>query len=327
MIELKNLSRKYGRRLAVDNLNFSAREGKIYGLLGPNGAGKSTTMNMIAGCLAPTSGVVTVNGYDVTREPGKARQCIGYLPEVPPLYPEMTVEEYLSFAVELKRVPKKERKEELWEVMRRTGTETVRKRLIRNLSKGYRQRTGLAQALLGHPAVLILDEPTAGLDPQQILEIRELIRELKDEHTVILSSHILPEVGAVCDEILILSKGRLVADDTPEGLSARLCAKRQMTALIKGDGAKVRAALCEISGVVDCTVQKEEDRVCRCLITMEKGRDIREEMFYLLAGHKMPLLLLQENEKSLEDIFLRLTGGQKEKMMEKQEEGHNESGL
>ena len=222
MIEISHLVKKYADHYAVKDLNVRIEEGQIYGFLGPNGAGKSTTMNMITGYLAPTAGTVKVDGFDIVKEPEKAKEHIGYLPEIPPLYSEMTVEEYLKFAAELKRIPGKERAAQIEKAIKTAQLEDVRKRLINNLSKGYKQRVGLAQAVLGDPETIILDEPTVGLDPRQMIEMRELIRSLKKNHTVILSSHILSEVSAVCDQILIISKGELVASDTPDGLQAKL---------------------------------------------------------------------------------------------------------
>lgn len=219
MIEVKDLVKRYGSRTAVDHLNFHVKKGQIYGFLGPNGAGKSTTMNMLTGYLAATEGEIRINGHDVSEEPLEARRCIGYLPEVPPLYPDMTPEEYLCFTAELKGIPKESRTKQVDKVMDELGIRDVKERLIRHLSKGYRQRVGLAQALLGDPEVLILDEPMVGLDPKQIIEIRELIKSLGKKHTVILSSHILSEITSICDHVMIISHGRLVASDTPEGLS------------------------------------------------------------------------------------------------------------
>ena len=215
MIEVTNLTKKYGKHTAVDHLSFRVEKGQIYGFLGPNGAGKSTTMNIITGYLAPSQGTVIVNGKDIQKEPEEAKKCIGYLPELPPVYADMTVEEYLRFAAELKKIPKAQRAEQVAKVMEMTRITDMKKRLIRNLSKGYKQRVGLAQAILGDPEVIILDEPTVGLDPKQIIEIRDLIRSLGKNHTVILSSHILSEVSAVGDHIMIISHGKLVASDSP----------------------------------------------------------------------------------------------------------------
>lgn len=234
MIEVKDLVKRYSKNTAVDHLNFHVQKGQIYGFLGPNGAGKSTTMNMMTGYLAPTEGQILINGYDVAEDPMEARKCIGYLPEIPPLYPDMTVLEYLRFAAELKQVPKNERSTEIERVMDETRIKDMENRLIRHLSKGYKQRVGLAQALLGDPEVLILDEPMVGLDPKQIIEIRELIRGLGQKHTVILSSHILSEISSICDHVLIISNGKLVASDTPENLGSYMKHTDAMELQVRG---------------------------------------------------------------------------------------------
>lgn len=234
MIEVKDLVKRYSKNTAVDHLNFHVQKGQIYGFLGPNGAGKSATMNMMTGYLAPTEGQILINGYDVAEEPMEARKCIGYLPEIPPLYPDMTVPEYLRFAAELKQVPKNERSTEIERVMDETRIKDMENRLIRHLSKGYKQRVGLAQALLGDPEVLILDEPMVGLDPKQIIEIRELIRGLGKKHTVILSSHILSEISSICDHVLIISNGKLVASDTPKNLGSYMKHTDAMELQVRG---------------------------------------------------------------------------------------------
>ena len=234
MIEVKDLVKRYSKNTAVDHLNFHVQKGQIYGFLGPNGAGKSTTMNMMTGYLAPTEGQILINGYDVAEDPMEARKCIGYLPEIPPLYPDMTVLEYLRFAAELKQVPKNERSTEIERVMDETRIKDMENRLIRHLSKGYKQRVGLAQALLGDPEVLILDEPMVGLDPKQIIEIRELIRGLGQKHTVILSSHILSEISSICDHVLIISNGKLVASDTPKNLGSYMKHTDAMELQVRG---------------------------------------------------------------------------------------------
>ena len=228
MIEVQNLVKMYGDHTAVDHLSFRIEKGHIYGLLGPNGAGKSTTMNIMTGYLGATEGKVLIQGHDILKEPELAKKSIGYLPEQPPVYMDMTVREYLQFAAELKKIPKKEREKQMNDVIRMTGIREVENRLIQNLSKGYRQRVGLAQAILGFPEVIILDEPTVGLDPKQIIEIRELIRKLSKKHTIILSSHILAEIREVCDYIMIISRGKLVASDTPENLENRLKSSRHI---------------------------------------------------------------------------------------------------
>ena len=249
MIEVSNLTKKYGDHIAVDHLSFRVEKGQIYGFLGPNGAGKSTTMNIITGYLAATEGTVTIDGKDVQKDPEEAKRAIGYLPELPPLYVDMTVREYLEFVAELKKVPKKEREQQISEVMEMTQITDMQQRLIKNLSKGYRQRVGLAQAILGYPEVIILDEPTVGLDPKQIIEIRDLIRKLGEDHTVILSSHILSEVSAVCDHIMIIAHGKLVASDSPENLQKLMSGSMELDLEVKGSAAAVKSALQEISQI------------------------------------------------------------------------------
>lgn len=236
MIEIKNLVKKYGNHVAVDNLSLTVELGKIYGFLGPNGAGKSTTMNMITGFLGPSEGTIKINGYDIFEEPEKAKKCIGYLPEIPPLYMDMTVLEFLNFAAQLKGIKKTEQKQCVEEAMELTKLSDMQTRMIRNLSKGYRQRVGLAQAVLGFPEIVILDEPTVGLDPIQIIEIRELIKELGKTHTVILSSHILSEIEAVCDYIFIISKGKLVASDSIENLTKERTLEETFISLVQEGG-------------------------------------------------------------------------------------------
>ncbi|MBQ7926029.1 MAG: ATP-binding cassette domain-containing protein [Lachnospiraceae bacterium] len=336
MIEVTNLTKKYGNHVAVDNLSFKVEKGQIYGFLGPNGAGKSTTMNIITGYLAATSGDVTINGIDIKKDPEEAKKCIGYLPEQPPLYLDMTVKEYLGFVAELKKVPAKERREQIRLVMEMTQIQDMQERLIKNLSKGYRQRVGLAQAILGFPEVIILDEPTVGLDPKQIIEIRDLIKNLAKNHTVILSSHILSEISAVCDHVMIISKGRLVASDTAEGLQQMMGGKKgELKLTVKGSQEQVCAALAEVTAgtVMTCrevsvgsviaagkvtesaTVTGEEpvsgaqqDVLTSIQMETTGGTDIREAIFYALAEKRLPILEMSLEEKSLEDIFLELTG-------------------
>lgn len=308
MIEVENLTKKYGSHTAVDHLSFRIGRGVIYGFLGPNGAGKSTTMNMMTGYIAATEGSVKINGYDILKEPEKAKKAIGYLPELPPVYADMTVYEYLKFVAELKKVPKAERNEQINDIMKQTRVDDVRDRLIKNLSKGYKQRVGLAQAMIGYPEVIILDEPTVGLDPKQIIEIRELIRELAKKHTVILSSHILSEVSAVCDHIMIISKGKLVASDTPEGLMAMMKGGRQLTLSVKGEKSALEEILKGLSQIKEYSfTETKEENVVRVTLSTEGDADIREELFYWLAEAKMPIMELTVVEKSLEDVFLELT--------------------
>jgi ABC-2 type transport system ATP-binding protein len=308
MIEVTNLTKKYGDHIAVDHLSFRVEKGQIYGFLGPNGAGKSTTMNIITGYLAATEGTVTIDGKDIQKDPEEAKRSIGYLPELPPLYVDMTVREYLEFVAELKKVPKKERKQQIDEVMEMTQITDMQQRLIRNLSKGYRQRVGLAQAILGYPEVIILDEPTVGLDPKQIIEIRDLIRKLGENHTVILSSHILSEVSAVCDHIMIIAHGKLVASDSPENLQKLMSGSMELNLEVKGSAAAVKSALQEISQIDRIEENTEASKnVAKMKVISKENADIREQVFYALADAKLPILEMTHAEKSLEDIFLELT--------------------
>lgn len=310
MIEVNHLTKKYGDRFALNDLTFTVEDGKIYGLLGPNGAGKTTCMNIMTGYIAATEGQVKINGFDIVKDAEEAKKHIGYLPEIPPLYPDMKVREYLEFAAELKRVKKEERRQQIDDVMEKTFISDMQNKLIKNLSKGYKQRVGLAQAMLGNPSVIILDEPTVGLDPKQILEIRELILSLKKEHTVILSSHILSEVSAVCDEIMIISKGKVVACDTPDGLSHLMQGENNLELVIKGSESTVRQILLEIEGIRSYETKANQNKgLVECSILVKKGCDIRETLFYKMAEEKSPIYKMDLNTKSLEDIFLELTSG------------------
>lgn len=309
MIEVKNLTKKYGTHLAVDHLSFTVEKGQIYGFLGPNGAGKSTTMNIMTGYLGATEGQVLINGHDILKEPKEAKKCIGYLPELPPLYMEMTVEEYLNFAAELKKIPKKEIENQVNAVIRLARLKEVKGRLIHNLSKGYKQRVGLAQAMLGFPEIIILDEPTVGLDPKQIIEIRELIRSLAKNHTVILSSHILAEVREVCDYIMIISDGRLVASDTPENLENVMSGTGHIEIEAKGQEDTVKEILNKIEAVDKAEYKKKADGTIAVQIEVKGQEDIREQLFFAFADRKMPLLTMKLNKSTLEEIFLELTQG------------------
>ena len=310
MIEVKNLVKKYGNHLAVDHLDFRLEPGKIYGFLGPNGAGKSTTMNIMTGYLGATEGAVLIDGHDILKEPEEAKKHIGYLPELPPLYTDMTVQEYLEFAAELKRIPKGERESAIEEVMKLTKLMDVQMRLIKNLSKGYRQRVGLAQAILGFPDIIILDEPTVGLDPKQIVEIRELIRNLSKKHTVVLSSHILAEVREVCDYILIISKGKLVASDTPENLEKRMNGTEGLEIEAKAAPEKIRSILSLVDDIAKLEIDIQKDGIARAKIEAKNGADIREQVFFAFAGEKCPLLEMKASKASLEEIFMELTQGE-----------------
>ncbi len=307
MIEVKDLVKKYGSHLAVDHLSFTLESGKIYGFLGPNGAGKSTTMNIMTGYLGATQGSVLIDGHDILKEPEEAKKHIGYLPELPPLYMDMTVQEYLEFAAELKKLPKEKRESDISEVMKLTRLQDVSGRLIKNLSKGYKQRVGLAQAILGFPEIIILDEPTVGLDPKQIIEIRELIRTLSKKHTVILSSHILAEVREVCDYILIISKGKLVASDTPENLELLRNGASSLELEVKAALETARAILSTIDDINTMEMHIENENLTRVKLETKNGADIREAVFYAFAEEKCPLLEMKTAKASLEDIFMELT--------------------
>lgn len=308
MIEVKNLVKKYGNHVAVDHLNFTVEKGKIYGFLGPNGAGKSTTMNMITGYIASTEGDILIDGHNILEEPEEAKKRIGYLPEMPPLYQDMTVREYLEFAAELKAIPREKKKSNIEEVMSTTKIEDVKNRLIKNLSKGYKQRVGLAQALLGYPEIIILDEPTVGLDPKQIIEIRDLIKGLGRKHTVILSSHILSEVSAVCDHVLIIDKGRLVASDSPENLSKLMAGDNSLELTIKGGEEDIRKAFDMVENVQEIIYHDSLVKgACDVTVKVSGEQDIRENIFFALAEMKCPILKMQSGNMSLEEVFLKLT--------------------
>lgn len=307
MIEVKNLVKKYGNHIAVDHLNFTIEEGHVYGFLGPNGAGKSTTMNIMTGYLGATEGEVLINGHDILKEPEEAKKQIGYLPELPPLYMEMTVREYLEFVAELKGIAKNKREESINEVEKMVKIWEVENRLIRNLSKGYRQRVGLAQAVLGFPKIIILDEPSVGLDPKQIIEIRELIRQLAKKHTVILSSHILAEVREVCDYILIISKGKLVASDTPENLERNLGDSDLIEIETKASPDEVRRILETVDGIRSISTKHLENGITWAQIQEKKNTDVREKVFQAFAQNHQPLLKLNPLQVSLEDVFMEQT--------------------
>lgn len=313
MIEVSHLVKRYGTKAAVDDLSFTVEKGQIYGFLGPNGAGKSTTMNILTGYLAPTAGEIRIDGHNIMEEPEAARRCIGYLPEIPPVYPEMTVWEYLSFAAGLKKIPRSERTKMIEEAIALTGLNEVRDRLIRNLSKGFKQRTGLAQAILGYPPIIILDEPMVGLDPKQIIEIRELIRSLGKRHTVILSSHILSEISAVCDHIMIIAHGKLVASDTPENLLGLMNGSAALELTIRGKQEEVRQLLNRLPEEAVSEITKSaEENACDVTIRTTGQMDLREQLFGLCAEQRMPILRMQQMHVSLEEVFLELTDTQQE---------------
>ena len=309
MITVEHLTKCYGDFLAVDDLSFEIDEGHVYGFLGPNGAGKSTTMNIMTGCLSATGGHVKVDGYDVFETPKEAKRRIGYLPEQPPLYLSETPEEYLRFVGQAKGLKGQELEEQIAGVMEQTRITEVRRRPISALSKGYRQRVGIAQALLGDPRVIILDEPTVGLDPIQIIEIRELIRQLGQNHTVILSSHILSEVQAICDKILIINRGKLIAFDTPERLEKQLLAPSEITLTAEARRQTVEEILAELEGIVKTDFRDGEDGVTTVTIKTdpEDIRVLSRRLFFAFAGRQVALLELSLKKTDLEDIFLELT--------------------
>lgn len=314
LIEVENLVKRYGNRNVVDDLSFTVEKGQIVGFLGPNGAGKSTTMNIITGYISATDGTVRVNGYDVVEEPEKAKKCIGYLPEQPPLYPDMFVREYLSFVCDLKKVPKHKKSSMLSRVMHLTGTTDVSERLIRHLSKGYKQRVGLAGAMIGDPEILILDEPTVGLDPKQILEMRDLIRKLSEDHTILLSSHIMQEVSAVCNQILIINNGSLVVADRPEEIPKHIEQKNEISMLVKGEAEKIRTVLESMEGAADIQVDADagERTVpagCHYVeLASDLETDLREQIFYAMAEAHLPIFEMTSKVPTLEEAFIRLTG-------------------
>ena len=307
MIEINHLVKTYGDHTAVDDLSLKVEPGRIYGFLGPNGAGKSTTMNILTGYIGATSGEVKINGHDIFKEPEEARKCIGYLPEIPPVYEDMTVGEYLLFAAELKKVEKDKRIRYVEEAMELTHITEMQTRLIRNLSKGYRQRVGLAQAVLGYPEIIILDEPTVGLDPKQIIEIRDLIRRLGEKHTVILSSHILSEVKEVCDYIFIVSQGKLVASDTTENLLNQVQKNQQIEIMTDEDTDAMTSVLYEVPGVSHVEVKEREDLTSHILVSTDSSADIRKKIFKKVADAGLTMLEMRSCGRTLEDIFLELT--------------------
>lgn len=307
MIEVQNLTKQYGAKKAVDSLTFTVNDGEILGFLGPNGAGKSTTMNMLTGYISSTSGKALINGVDILDDPINAKKNIGYLPEIPPLYLDMTVKDYLNFVYDLKKcqIPRKAHLEDVCGLVKITD---VYNRIIRNLSKGYKQRVGLAQALIGNPPILILDEPTVGLDPKQIIEIRTLIKKLGKKHTVILSSHILPEIQAVCDRVIIINRGRIAADDTTENLTKSITTDHRLIARIDGAREEVLKTIKGISGVVSVTADMEREKgVYDYEIETKEDADIRRELFKRVAARNWIILGLKTSEMTLEDIFLKIT--------------------
>ena len=308
MIEVRNLTKKYGDHFAVQDISFSLEKGKIYGLLGPNGAGKSTTMNIMTGYIAATSGEVIIEGHDIFKEAEEAKKHIGYLPEIPPLYMDMTVWEYLFTVADLKGVPKSERKSMIGDVMEKVMITNKKDRLIKNLSKGYKQRVGIAQTLIGNPDIIILDEPTVGLDPKQIIEIRTLIKQLGEDHTVLISSHILSEIGAVCDHVVIINKGHLVVSDSTENLEKLFKGQDILCLSAQGELEKIQNILREFPALSIADMKEaEEAETYRFQLKVQDQADYRKQLFFRFAEAGIPLLEISRAGMSLEDIFLEIT--------------------
>lgn len=309
MIKVEHLVKRYGNRNVVDDLSFHVDRGQIVGFLGPNGAGKSTTMNMITGYISATDGTIEIDGIDIFDEPEQAKKKIGYLPEQPPVYPDMLVREYLAFVCDLKKVKRDKKEQTIAKVMRRTKITDVSERLIKNLSKGYKQRVGLAGAMIGDPEILILDEPTVGLDPQQILEIRELICDLSKKHTILLSSHIMQEVSAVCNQIIIINEGKMIVTDTPDKIATHIEQSNEISIVAHGNKELLKSVLESVEGIKEFTVSKtEEDDICQIEIVCEVDMDVREEVFFAFANVKCPIIEMNSRVPSLEEVFIKLTG-------------------
>lgn len=313
MIEVKNITKKYGSFTAVDNISFKIEEGEIIGLLGPNGAGKSTTMNMITGYIEPTKGEIIINGYDISRKPRKAKSQIGYMPEGVPLYSDLTVKEFVTYMAELKKVDRKTRKEKVEKIIEQTGLKDVEKKLTRNLSRGYKQRVSMAGALVGEPKILILDEPTVGLDPKQITEIRSLIKELGKKHTVILSSHILSEVSQICNKVIIINKGKIVAIDTPENLEKKVSTNNATYVTVEDTDNKIETMKEKIPEIKDIKLIKEnEDGTKEYVLESEKDVDLRKIVFNEFAKENITIFEMKKADTTLEDAFMKLIeGGEK----------------
>lgn len=313
MIEVKNITKKYGSFTAVDNISFKIEEGEIIGLLGPNGAGKSTTMNMITGYIEPTEGEIIINGYDISKKPRKAKSQIGYMPEGVPLYSDLTVKEFVTYMAELKKVDRKTRKEKVEKIIEQTGLKDVEKKLTRNLSRGYKQRVSMAGALVGEPKILILDEPTVGLDPKQITEIRALIKELGKTHTVILSSHILSEVSQICNKVIIINKGKIVAVDTPENLEKKVASNNTTYVTVEDTENKMETIKETIPEIKEIKLIKEnEDGTKQYALESDKDVDLRKIVFNEFAKENITIFEMKKADTTLEDAFMKLIeGGEK----------------
>ncbi len=321
MIEIKNVTKKYGNTIAVDNISFNVKDGEVVGLLGPNGAGKSTTMNMITGFIEPTNGQIIINGNDISKKPRKAKKDIGYMPENVPLYYELTAKEFVTYMAELKMVKRNVRKEEVEKVIKDVGLEEVQNKLIRNLSRGYKQRVSMAGALIGNPDVIILDEPTVGLDPKQITEIRNLIKELGRKHTVILSSHILSEVSQICERVIIINKGKVIAIDTPENLEKATKDKNSISIIVEDPKDNVKNLKEKISQIDSIEFIKDnEDGTKQYIITSSSDIDLRKKLFEVLPKEEIVIFELKKTETTLEDAFIKLIDKSKENIDENKKE-------
>lgn len=313
MIQVENITKKYGSFVAVDNINFEIEEGEVVGFLGPNGAGKSTTMNMITGYIEPTSGRIIVDGYDISKKPRKAKRQIGYMPEGVPLYSDLTVKEFITYMAELKGVPKKEKKEKVQKVIKETGLTEVQNQLTKNISRGYKQRVSMAGALVSNPKVIILDEPTVGLDPKQVTEIRALIKELGKDHTVILSSHILSEVSQICNRVIIINKGKIVAIDTPENLEKKVIKDNSVYVTVEDPDNKMDTIKDKLPNVKEIKlISENEDKTKKYRITATNDEDLRKNVFEVLAKERITIFEMKQSDVTLEDAFMQLINSQNE---------------
>ena len=310
MIEVKNVTKKYGKAVAVDDISFEIKEGEIVGLLGPNGAGKSTTMNMLTGFIEQTEGEIIVDGYNMLKKPKKAKKEIGYMPEGVPLYMDLTVKEFVTYMAEIKKVNKKERKEKVEKIIEQTGLKDVEKKLVKNLSRGYKQRVSMAGALVGEPKILILDEPTVGLDPKQITEIRNLIKDLGKTHTIILSSHILSEVSQICNKVIIINKGKIVAVDTPENLENKVSDNNMIYVTVEDKDNKIESVKEKVQGIEKIElIKNNEDGSKEYVIETAKDTDIRKKIFAELAKENITIFEMKKADSTLEDAFMKLIEG------------------
>lgn len=323
MIKVKNVTKKYGSYTAVNNISFEIEEGQIIGLLGPNGAGKSSTMNMITGYIEPTEGQIIVDGYDMDKKSKKAKRQIGYMPEGTPLYMDLTVKEFVQYMGELKKIPKKQLKEQIQKVLKDTFLEDVQNKLIKNLSRGYKQRVSMAGALIGNPKILILDEPTVGLDPKQVTEIRNLIKSLRKEHTVILSSHILSEVSQICEKVIIINKGKIVAIDTPENLEKKVTKNEILLITVEDTENKIETAMKQVEDIKEWKLTKDnEDGTKQYSIEAKENKDLRKQIFETFASQNITIFEMKKSDVTLEDAFIELITQKEEKEEEKDDSNH-----